>query len=234
MTDSTRRNVNLEAVFFDVGNTLLKVPFDPHQRAIAAASHLGRIPFKRYKASLDRARKEWWEAVGDHASEDLPETWIAHIQRALELIGFTGDVPLAARIIEESFLLEGWEVYSEVEEVLDHFRRQGIRMGVISNWPPTLEATLEAADLRRYFEVVVVSGVEGYAKPHPKIFEAALERLKVNPASTLFVGDHVIDDIQGATAAEMPSVLIDREGATPGHPNSIRSLRELVEHFPAA
>ena len=221
--------MNFEVILFDVGNTLLRVPYDPHQRAIAAASHLGTIPFEPYKASLNRAREEWWEAIGDHAKEDLPETWIAHNRRALELMGFEGDVSLAARIIEESFLLDGWEVYSEVVEALEGVRALGVRMGVVSNWPPTLEATLAAAGLREYFDVVVASGVEGYAKPHPKIFEAALNRLEAKPASTLLVGDNIVDDIRGATEVGISSVLIDRAGDLSGHPNRIASLRELVD-----
>jgi HAD superfamily hydrolase (TIGR01549 family) len=223
--------VKFETVLFDVGNTLLQVPFDPHQRAVAAASHLGSIPFKPYKSSLNQAREEWWAAVGDHAVQDLAETWIGHNQRALELIGFEGDIALAARQIEESFLLEGWEIYSEAVAVLENLKANGIRMGVISNWPPTLEATLEAAGLREYFEVIVVSGVEGYAKPHPKIFEVALERMRVDPASTLYVGDNVVDDIQGAASVGMPSVLIDRDGIMPAHPNRIASLNELASHM---
>jgi HAD superfamily hydrolase (TIGR01509 family) len=227
---SSRGNVKFEAVLFDVGNTLLSVPFDPHQRAVAAASHLGRIPFEPYKSSLNQAREEWWEAIGDHAIQDLAETWIAHNHRALELIGFQGDIALAARLIEESFLLEGWEIYSEAIAVLGHLSTQGIRMGVISNWPPTLKRALEAAGLRRYFEVIVVSGVEGYAKPHPRIFELALDRLQVDPEATLYVGDNVVDDVQGADSVGMPSVLIDRDGSIPDHPNRIASLDELVSH----
>ena len=141
--------MRFEAVLFDVGNTLLRVPHDPHRLAVAAASHLGSIPFESYKANLNRAREEWWRAIGDHAAQDLPETWIAHNHRALELLGFAGNISLAARLIEESFLLDGWEVYSEAVEVLEHISHRGIRMGVISNWPPTLEATLEAAGLKR-------------------------------------------------------------------------------------
>jgi HAD superfamily hydrolase (TIGR01509 family) len=224
-------NVKFETVLFDVGNTLLRVPFDPHQRAVKAASHLGSIPFKPYKSSLDRAREEWWESIGDHAAEDLAETWIAHNRRALELIGFEGDIALAARLIEESFLLEGWEVYPEVVPALEYFKVNGVRMGVISNWPPTLEVTLEAAGLREYFEVIVVSGLEGYAKPHPKIFEVAIDRMKLDPASTLYVGDHVIFDIQGADSVGMPSVLIDRDDTMPDHPNRIASLSELASHI---
>jgi HAD superfamily hydrolase (TIGR01509 family) len=226
--------VEFDAVLFDVGNTLLSVPRDPHERAIATVSHLGTIPFKSYKVSLQRARQEWAQAGGAPGLQDLPETWIGHIERALDLIKFEGDRSLAARLIEESFLLEGWEVYPEASEVLEEVRSRGIPMGVVSNWPPTLEATLEAAGLRQYFDVIVVSGVVGYAKPHPEIFRLALSQLNVPPERALFVGDSIELDVEGPAAAGMSSILIDREQRLGEHHGKIESLYELLERLPSS
>ncbi len=219
--------VEVDAVLFDVGNTLLRVPHDPHQRAIATASHLGEIPFQNYKASLQRAREEWRVADGAPDSQDLPETWVGHIRRALELIDFSGDSEVAARLIEDSFLLDGWEVYADAQAVLEELRLQGIRMGIVSNWPPSLEATLEAAGLRRYFEVIVCSGVIGYAKPHPQIFREALQELEVAPEQTVYVGDDIKLDVEASAALGMPSVLLDRDERVPAHHSRIGSLHEL-------
>jgi FMN phosphatase YigB (HAD superfamily) len=116
--------VEVEAVLFDVGNTLLRVPHDPQRRAIGAVVHLGEIPFTSYKASLQRAREEWRAAGGAPESQDLPQTWIGHIQRALKLIDFQGDAVLAARLIEDSFLLDGWEVYADAQAVLEELRQR--------------------------------------------------------------------------------------------------------------
>lgn len=224
--------MKFEAVLFDVGNTLLRVPVDPHQRAIAKAAHLGEIPFEAYKSSLAQARQEWWSSSGRPELQDLPETWMSHIQRALELIQFSGDAGLASRLIEESYLLDGWENYAESVEVLETLRARGFRLGIVSNWPPSLEQTLELAGLRQYFEAIVVSGIEGYAKPHPAIFIAALERLQSDPRSTLYVGDSPKHDVEGPAAVGMPSVLIDRERSTSGEHATIESLRGLLDLLP--
>jgi hypothetical protein len=98
--------VSLEAVLFDVGNTLLSVAEDPHVRALRGVAHLGSVPFEHYKKALAQAQREWVEAGGAPEIEDLPETWVRHITRALELAQFTGDCRHAARIMEESFLLD--------------------------------------------------------------------------------------------------------------------------------
>ncbi len=133
--------------------------------------------------------------------------------------------------MEESFLLDGWEVFSETYDVLKEIRSRGMRMGVVSNWPPTLMTTLEAADLKQYFDVVVASGVVGYAKPHSEIYWYALKHLGLAPEQTLFVGDDFVADIEGPAAIGMPSVLLDRERRFVEYPERIDSLHELLDHL---
>jgi putative hydrolase of the HAD superfamily len=224
--------VTVKAVLFDVGNTLLHVPEDPHQRSVQAAAHLGTFSFERYRVGIEQAKREWLDAGGAPDREDLSETWISHTKRALQMAEFDGDIDLAARRIEASFLLGGWQVYAEVHDVLSEIRSRSLRMGIVSNWPSTLEATLEAAGLRQYFEVVVASGVVGYAKPRPEIFRFALQQLEASPDQALFVGDNVVLDIEGPTAIGMPSVLIDRERRYRRHPQRIESLHELLDYLP--
>jgi HAD superfamily hydrolase (TIGR01509 family) len=222
--------VRFAAVLFDVGDTLLHVPQDPHKRALQSVQHLGRVDLNDYKQAIVHAQAQWQDAGGPTEHEDLPETWIGHTKRALEILGFGGDSAAAAGMIEHSFLKDGWELYPEVVEALTELQQRGIRMGVISNWPPSLEATLEAVGLKQYFEVVVASGVVGYAKPRPEIFRVALRRMKLEPKAALFVGDKFDLDIEGAAAVGMPSMLIDRENRFPGHRDRISSLRELLVH----
>ena len=149
----------------------------------------------------------------------------------MELAKFEGDIPLAARLLEESFLSDGWEVFPDAHAVLKEIRSNGMRMGVVSNWPPTLETTLEQTDLKQYFDVVVASGVVGYAKPHPQIYRFALKHLGVEPEQTLFVGDDFVADIKGPASIGMPSVLVDRERCFVNYPKRIDSLHELLDHL---
>ena len=224
------RIVRFKALLFDVGDTLLHVPGDSHKRALESVAHLGQVALTEYKAAIARAQSEWQAAGGLPEHEDLSETWVAHTMRALEMLEFSGDTALAATLIEHSFLKDGWVLYADASDVLAQLQHQGFRLGVVSNWPPSLEATLEAVGLRDYFEVVVASGVVGYAKPHPQIFRMALNEMGVEPGDTLFVGDKLNLDIEGAAAVGMHSVLIDRHGRMPEHQNRIASLRELLAY----
>src|SRR5690348_9010672 len=75
--------VTPEAVLFDVGNTLLSVAEDPHVRALRGVAHLGNVSLEDYRRSLAQAQREWLEAGGTPELEDLPNTWVRHITRAL-------------------------------------------------------------------------------------------------------------------------------------------------------
>jgi FMN phosphatase YigB (HAD superfamily) len=81
------------------------------------------------------------------------------------------------------------------------------------------------------FEVIVVSCEVGFSKPSPIIFEHAAEKLALPPNAILHVGDSVEMDQQGARAAGMQSVLLQR-GTRIAEPGQIGSLRELDKAFP--
>ena len=221
--------MSYDAVLFDVGGTLLNVVGDPRERAIEAVAHLGSVSIEAYAAGVEQAQREWRAAGGAPEHEDLTETWVAHNQRALELAGFEGDVAFAARLMEESFLSDGWELFADVHAALAEIHALGLPMGVVSNWPATLESTLSRLQIRDYFGPVVASGVVGYAKPHPRIFHLALAELRVAAHQVLYVGNSVPHDVQGAAAAGADAVLLDRAGLLHSVSRRIRSLVELPD-----
>jgi putative hydrolase of the HAD superfamily len=54
-----------------------------------------------------------------------------------------------------------------------------------------------------------------------------LERLAVEPAEAVMVGDTIEDDVEGAIAMGMRAVLLDREGRHPDYAGRLGDLREL-------
>ncbi|GMU63981.1 MAG: hypothetical protein AMXMBFR36_02550 [Acidobacteriota bacterium] len=88
----------------------------------------------------------------------------------------------------------------------------GVRLAVISNFDERLPRLLERLDLASQFEVIVWSQAVGVEKPHPRIFETALERLGVAPARALHVGDRAREDVEGALGAGLAALRIDRAG----------------------
>ena len=94
-------------------------------------------------------------------------------------------------------------VIEGVEESLRRLRTLGLVLAVVSNWDAGLAGHLERAGLSHWFAEVVTSAAEGVAKPDPRIYTLTLERLGVEPARALHVGDEPVYDEQGARAAGM-------------------------------
>jgi putative hydrolase of the HAD superfamily len=79
-------------------------------------------------------------------------------------------------------------------------------------------------------DAIVDSRSHGRVKPHPTIFEAALELLGAGAADTVMVGDSLEEDIEGARALGMRAILVDREER---HPEVEDRLTDLLA-LPAA
>lgn len=83
--------------------------------------------------------------------------------------------------------------------------RRRLPIGLISNYPcgPSLRRSLAELGLAGAFAPIVISGEIGYVKPHPTLFEAALEALGLPARRVLLVGDSWTNDMVGAHAAGM-------------------------------
>jgi HAD superfamily hydrolase (TIGR01509 family) len=85
-------------------------------------------------------------------------------------------------------------------EALERLRSAGLALACVSNWDATLASQLDRAGLGGCFVTVVSSAEAGAAKPDPRVFAVALERLGVEPERALHIGDTEADE-NGAGAA---------------------------------
>jgi putative hydrolase of the HAD superfamily len=93
-----------------------------------------------------------------------------------------------------------YEPLPGVPEALAGLRARGLSLAVVANWDYTLSEHLERLGLAHFFATVVTSAEAGAAKPDPAPFLLAVERLGVDPARTVHVGDEEADEL-GAAAA---------------------------------
>jgi len=81
-------------------------------------------------------------------------------------------------------------------------------LGVVSNsMGKNARVDLTITGLIDLFDVIIISSEVGKRKPHPFIFESALQRLEVKPSEAVFVGDDLYEDIYGAKQVGMKTVL---------------------------
>lgn len=96
-----------------------------------------------------------------------------------------------------------------ITPMLRQLRDAGTRLGIVSNTlvpPHCLDAHLAAEGLLEFFPIRIYSSQVRYRKPHPRIFEIALNLIGVPAGRTLFIGDLLKADVYGAKKAGMHTV----------------------------
>ncbi len=101
--------------------------------------------------------------------------------------------------------------YPEVHASLSLARGQGMKIGVLSNFPfASLQETLQAARLADLVDVACAATVIGHSKPQPESYLTVSERLQIAPQNTLFFDDEE-PHIEGARRVGMAAFLVDRQ-----------------------
>jgi putative hydrolase of the HAD superfamily len=119
--------------------------------------------------------------------------------------------------------------YPEVAAALARWRERGWRLIVASNWDVSLHDVLDETGLRPLIDGVLTSAEAGVSKPSAAFFAAALELAGSEPGATIHVGDSLAEDVQGALAAGLDAVWLQRTGGDDPPPGvrSISSLEQL-------
>lgn len=103
--------------------------------------------------------------------------------------------------------------YDDAESVLAQLKLSGYRIGLISNlWPFPVRRIFKDMKLGAHFEHLVYSYEVGVRKPDRIIFDRAAQLFGVEAGDCVMVGDSMSSDIEGALAAGMDAILIDRSG----------------------
>lgn len=115
-------------------------------------------------------------------------------------------------------------------------RDRGYHLGIVSNIDDDqLEHMVELSKIKPYFDSILSSEYAQSCKPDLRIFKEAARRADCTPQEAFFVGDSLQQDIPGANAMGMHSILIwDRTDSDPPEkeavPKSvIRKIPELLD-----
>jgi len=225
----------VRAVFFDVDFTLIypgpTFQGEGYQRFCA-----------RYAIDVDPAR--FTDAVlgasvilneeQDHVYD--PDIFVRYTRRIIEGMGGTGPRldACAMEIYDEWAACQHFVLYDDVTPVLKDLAARGIKVGLISNSHRSMASFQQHFELHGLIAAALSSSEHGYLKPHPSIFESALQLLDVSASESVMVGDSVAHDIEGARRVGMRGILVHRsagEATAPADVPVIRSLLELTSRF---
>lgn len=143
--------------------------------------------------------------------------WYRVAHRTFEAVGVLPDFENFDRFFEDLYrhfaTADPWVVYDDTHQSLVRWRRQGIELGIISNFDSRLYMVLEVLDLAQFFQSVTLSSEVGAAKPDAAIFAAALRKHNCPAAQAWHVGDSRREDVAGAQAAGLHGIWLNREDA---------------------
>ena len=201
----------IEAVLFDWGDTLMRWTWDEgyveegHRAGLEA---IGREPDAELTA---RFRESYLPLLGLPGVLEEVE-YPGLIRKLLAEAGIEADDAALNAFLEAEHAAWGAarQLGDTTHALLEALRARGLKLGLVSNAidPPwLLHRDLEQLGVRELLDVAVFSSEVGWRKPHPAIFERALELLGgIAPERALFVGDSLANDVGGAGALGMTTV----------------------------
>lgn len=211
-----------KAVIFDFDDTL--------QDRMAAFLGVARQLLSRYMHTVDA------EQLERYARQLCTENNGGYVDYSTFFHNFIQRWPFDEGVTGEQLL---WEyhrlfpmhskLYPETVAVLEELRWRGYRIGIITNGGSLLQnRKIDLTGLRVYTDISIISGDEGIHKPQPELFRRAAARLGVAPKNCVYVGDHPINDIQGATSADMQAIYLNTRGLDE-HPDGIPEVHRLAD-----
>jgi putative hydrolase of the HAD superfamily len=210
------------AVTFDAAGTLIRVAEPVGETYARIAADVGAT---LSPAALDAAFFEVFPAMPPMAFPDVEEAELPNAERGwwrdlvARVVAHAGGVDPFDDYFDALFAYyadgAAWRAYPESHAVLESLRRRGMRIAVVSNFDSRLPPILRDLGLAPLVDITIHSTGCGAAKPSPLIFRHALEQLGTTPESTLHVGDSLEADYNGAGAAGLKSIHLNRPELIP-------------------
>lgn len=192
----------IQAICFDFDGTLAQFRGDFGQLTAFCSAQLG----------IDPADQAFMAAYERNIRAEGHVTFALVLRRTLEAHGYLVPPDLEAIAAETTARYAAQvELLPGALELLAYFAH--LPKAIVTNGPADMQwAAIRKVGLEPHFQAIVVSGDADVAvrKPNPRIFHLACERLGVAPQQTLMIGDHLEADVQGAMAAGLQALLLQR------------------------
>jgi len=224
-----------EAIIFDVYDTLFANSPERWQEAFADISAEQKLPYdgaelwKRWKVFEVnfRASRTNMEDPGNNPSfKPYEQAWLECFQMVFNEDKIDGDAALAAQRSVEHMAKR--DPYQETVEAIAKLG-ETFRLAIFSNADDAFVLPL-IKEHGLQFESVFSSESARIYKPHPEAFKRILNKLGLPPKSCWYVGDHLWDDVYGASQVGMQTVWINRDNREfDGRVRPVQEIKSLLE-----
>ena len=142
---------------------------------------------------------EWWKTIAQKT-----------FQSAGLLNQFTHFDHFFDGLYEHFATAQPWLIYDDTLKTLSYWKSQGVELGIVSNFDSRIHRVLLTLDLAGFFDTITISTEVGAAKPNRAIFQAALSKHGYSPNQAWHIGDSLKEDYEGATAAGLRGIWLQR------------------------
>ena len=242
--------MSFKGILFDLGSTLIEFDNTEWEKLETASVKQGyeflvqrgyRLPEWEVfgKIFLTEFHQAWQKAQESLIEVKLPE-WVSNF---LIRFGMSSPDGLAIEFLKHYYepISKQITLIDGVKEVLEHFKKQNFRIGLISNSSFPTEFHMEELknyEIVHFFEETLFSYDFGLRKPHPDLFKYVLNKLDLKPQETVFIGDRLIEDVSGPQKVGMKAILKfkkERDYSAPVVPdyvvNNLSELPEVIRKF---
>jgi len=236
---------NIDGIIFDLGSTLIEyenIPWELMNLTCfqAGCAFLEGAGYKLPNAGLFKDRyvaiREKYRAF---SRESLKEWVITDaIAELLMSAGLDHYPDLAERFFDAYYQPVGRQltIFDDTLDVLTILKERGLKIGLVSNtiFPESYHREeLKRFGIAAFLDYAIFSSSFGYRKPHPAIYQKAVDLMDVEKKHLLFVGDRYQEDYVGPTAIGLNAVLRYTEKREyprplPDGTTIIHSLSELI------
>jgi len=221
-----------KAVLFDLDNTLYDYD-TPHKKALknvhSVLSKEIKITFKRFIELYEISKKEIHRELSGTASS---HNRVLYFQRVIEKTHNTVNPRVILKLYSAywSMLLKKMKLRKGVLGALKEIRKRGIKIALVTDLTTHIQLRkIERLGITDYVDFLVTSEEAGSEKPHAIMFLLALNKLDILPKDAIFVGDNIINDIEGARSVGIDTVLIKKGKLSKRLNRSIKPKFEICE-----
>ncbi len=211
--------VPIQAVFFDIGDTLVFDDPPIWERFRLATEQVGiRFDEERLADAFQAGEEYAIRRYLRGEPSEAPDVLYGTACRILEALGVQAPTGARWAALADAFTAVPWRrrLHPQALPLIESLRGRGFRIGVVSDWEDTLPDLLADMALAPCLDALAVSAIVGCTKPDPRLFREALRQMEQDSRTALHVGDWYELDVRGAQAAGMTALLFDHRRRRPG------------------
>ena len=236
---------SIRVALFDLGGTLIydKDPWPPlyHRADLALIESLQSAGLHIEPSTFFRGHRGFLSLYYDRRGDDTEEETTAVLLK--QLLEEQGNLNVSNEVVASALRAmyavtqSNWLIEEDAIPTLQILKKRGFGIGLISNAGDNenTQILIDKGGFRPYLEFIISSAAFGKRKPHPAIFQSALDHFHAQANQAVMVGDLIETDILGSHQVGMKSIWITRRVIKTVHRPNIKpdAIVSALSEIPA-